>query len=254
MRSPTLDYEDALTTKTKIHGGIMQLMSENKFNLDDYNIRFSLGQAYINVLWLRRAGFHSATHIGMHCHSGYELHIIPYGSGQVIVNGKPYELSNEMLYLTGPGIYHEQKTLPEDPMEEYCINFEIDGGASRKKNHPPDDLDIAACIILKTRFWIGKDMYGCSKLFEKIMDEINNKHLGYNYSIRNYLVQIFINISRSFSENVHSDYRFPQKDITDWRRIIIDEYFNAIDSRVSIIDLAYNVGLSVRQLNRKLNK
>ena len=90
----------------------MQLMSGNKFNLDDYNIRFALGQASVNVLWLRRAGFHSSTHISMHSHSGYELHIIPYGSGLVIVNGQTYELSKGMLYLTGPGVYHEQKTVP----------------------------------------------------------------------------------------------------------------------------------------------
>jgi AraC-like DNA-binding protein/mannose-6-phosphate isomerase-like protein (cupin superfamily) len=254
LRSPSLDYEDALTTKTEIHGGIMQLMSGNKFNLDDYNIRFALGQTSVNVLWLRRAGFHSATHISMHCHSGYELHIIPYGSGLVVVNGKPYELSKGTLYLTGPGVYHEQKTMPEDPMEEYCINFEIDGGASRKKNHPSDDLDTAANIILKTRFWIGKDIYGCSELFQRIMDEISSKYLGYSYSIKNYLAQIFINISRSFSGNMQSGYRFPEKDINDCRRIIIDEYFNSIDSNLSISDLAEKVGLSVRQLNRIMLK
>ena len=114
----------------------MQLMSGNKFNLDDYNIRFALGQTSVNVLWLRRAGFHSDTHVSMHSHSGYELHIIPYGSGLVIVNGQTYELSKECCILPVPACIMNRKPY-RGSNGEYCINFEIDGGASRKRTIRP---------------------------------------------------------------------------------------------------------------------
>lgn len=225
-------------------------MSVKMFSMDDFDIKLSFGRVCINVLWLRTGGFDSTTHINTHCHSSYELHLIPYGSGIVYVNGKTFSIGKDTLYLTGPDVYHEQIVVPEDPMEEYCINFELTGGTNRRRNNLHEDIDIIPDIIRKTKFWLGKDTHGCCDLFDKIMREMDNKYLGYCTSIQNYLTQIFINISRNFSGNIRSGCSLPIKDKNALRRIIIDKYFNEVDKKLSINDLSEKVGLSVRQLNR----
>ena len=222
--------------------------------LDDIDIKLEIGSILINVLWLRTAGFNQYTHVKTHCHSGYELHIIPHGYGVLNVYNKSYTIKPGTVYLTGPNIYHEQKTNPENPMEEYCINFEIlnSGGSKNIIHKAGNDINSISALLHEAKFWFGNDKYNISELFKKIMEEITDKHIGYFVNIKNYLVQIFINVARCLALNPISTDSLPEKNVNDKRRIIIDEYFNIYDRKITISKLAKAAGLSVRQLNRIL--
>jgi AraC-like DNA-binding protein len=191
-------------------------------------------------------------HILSHSHSGYELHFIPHGSGWLSVSGRTYDISPGIFYLTGPDVFHEQRSDPYDPMAEYCINFEILKGANTHRNPKNMEGDIISIsnALENTKFWYGKDCYQCNRLFESIIEEINVKHTGYYFSIKNYLNQIFINTARCFLGNEKSFQTPPLKNIDDNRRIIIDNYLNIHDRKHSINELSKKVGLGKRQLNR----
>lgn len=61
-----------------------------------------------------------------HSKSSYELHYISYGYGTLIAEGQEYAITPGSLFMTGPGVAHEQISIPEDPMTEYCVYFQID--------------------------------------------------------------------------------------------------------------------------------
>lgn len=60
-----------------------------------------------------------------HGNNSYELHYIPNGLGQAVIDGSSYELTPGTLYMTGPHVEHEQIPSPMDPMTEYSIYFQL---------------------------------------------------------------------------------------------------------------------------------
>lgn len=226
-------------------------MKKRSMQLDDIDIKIDLGNLVINVLWLRTAGFDSSTHIKSHYHSCYELHMIPYGNGVLNVNNTSYNISPGVIYLTGPLVYHEQISDPLNPMEEYCINFEL---SLKNNTKTTNDELIISNILSKSKFWFGSDEHGLCSLFEMLIDEFNNKYLGYYISVKNYLYQIFTKFARCLATEPHSTFALPQKNIDDKRRVIIDEYFNISTRKLTLLELSQNVGLSIRQLERMMIK
>lgn len=224
--------------------------------LDNIDIKVEVGNLFINIIYLRSSPFHKNKIIDFHEHSGYELHLIVRGKGSVTVDEKTYLLEPGILYITGPGKSHKQIADKNDPMVEYCINFEI----LRHTALPEQPKDLQAEIkeisevLQKTHFWIGKDIHNTYKLFDNIFDEIRNRYSAYYLSIQNYICQILINTARCYLNNKVSSYEAPPKNLDDKRRFIIDMYMSDYFHNMSISDLAEKVGLSVRQVNRILLK
>ena len=80
--------------------------------------------------------------IPMHSHSrySYELHYIVSGYGVARCNDVEYRLAPGSYYVTGPGIEHEQTSIRDNPMTEFCIYLQakenVDNAhASRKSRH-----------------------------------------------------------------------------------------------------------------------
>ena len=91
----------------------------------DLNIKIPMGNMTINIFYISYEPSRPNWSVKNHSHSIYELHFIPSGKGILQAFDKEYNIIPETFYLTGPGIIHGQKADIEDPMCEYCINFEI---------------------------------------------------------------------------------------------------------------------------------
>lgn len=224
--------------------------------LDNIDIKIELGYLYINILYMRLAPFKRNTYIEYHAHSSYELHFIHKGYGKLYIGNECLDIEPGVLYLTGPGVYHKQIAAPEDPMFEYCINFEFVQKHALSEEYLPFEKDmlLVTNVLSGTNFWFGKDESNSILLFNFVLGEINNRQQGYYFCIKNYIKQIFFNVARCFLKEQQSFYEPPKKNINDHRRSIIDEYVIKFQKNPNLNELAAKVGLSVRQVNRVLLK
>lgn len=215
-------------------------------NISEANIRFQLDNLKIKVMHINYGVFYKPFPKHRHGNRFYEAHLVTGGSGTLIADGCDYPLKGGVLYMTGPMVEHEQITNTKDPMDEYCIQFEITETKGTKQGK-------TARALKETVFWIGEDTQNIKRLFEMLTEESENKKIGYIQSVINLSFQILVCIARNYvgSEQV-GDY----SDITpdDKRMIICDESFLYSADRLSLAELSRRLHLSQRQTQRFLKK
>ncbi|MCC2685780.1 MAG: AraC family transcriptional regulator [Paenibacillaceae bacterium] len=220
---------------------------------DDLDLRFDLENLDINVLYIRHSSSRPGNVVKYHCHSSYELHYIPSGYGTLTTEGNRYDIRPNIFYLTGPNVYHEQKSHEDNPMTEYCLNFEISRRKTRhdKSSHPAQGGNEIAQILQDTRFWFGDDLYGCIELFRHIFLELDRQLVGYYSNIRNYISQIIIQSARCYSDNRKASYIAPRKSLDDMREQLLSRFFlKHRNEPLTLNMIADELGLSSRQASR----
>lgn len=219
----------------------------------DLDIKIPLGPMLVNLIYINYEAPIASWGYPNHCHSSYELHYITRGKGKLEVSEKLFLIEPGTFYLTGPGVYHRQLADSEDPMDEFCINFEI---RLRKRKPRKNDTYLAQetteiwDTLLNTSFWFGQDELGTVQLFRSIMNEFEQQWLGQYAVIQSLATQIIVNAVRSFAGERRSSYHIPKKMLNDSRRFLTDDYFRLPHKAMSSRELAGQIGISQRQLER----
>lgn len=144
--------------------------------------------------------------IPAHSHSSnsYEVHFISEGFGKLIANDRVYALTPGTIFITGPGIIHQQEPDALDPMREDCLYFYIEDTGSSIKDAPLTE------IFRSNPFWFGKDQQNLPALIQMIHQELPFKAIGHSISInacfQRYLVALARNMV-SYSLNENKEYR-----------------------------------------------
>ncbi len=238
----------------------MKIPEDNVFFWEDTDIKIRIGSLVINVFYISYIPPGCESNYDYHCHSSYELHLIPKGSGTLFVGktkDKIYEIQPGSLYVTGPGIYHKQTTAAYDPMAEYGLNFEIEESTHRQNGYektPEGEVQFIKDTLRSTMFWIGTDAYNTRSLFDLLFKEIDENKAGAYTCIRNYIGTILINTIRNYSGTAEMNYALPRKTLDDKRRIMIDNFFREYRQDLTIDSLAEKTGFSTRHLSRVLRK
>jgi AraC-like DNA-binding protein len=220
-------------------------------------IRVPIGTLVMEVFYINYEAPIPAWGFGNHAHSSYELHFVSSGKGTLRVGETQYPVVPGTFYMTGPGVYHEQRADRRDPMNEYCLNFDLlTGKPSGRKNktYLPEEIDEIARTFESTTFWFGHDTSASVDLFEKVFFELENRWIGHYTSIQNLLALIILSALRCFVGNRRSSSSIPDRMVTDSRRLLVDHYFQNLDRPRSRGELADIVGTSVRHLNRILEE
>ena len=215
-------------------------------NISEANIKFQLDNLKIKVVHINYGVFYKPFPKHRHGNRFYEAHLVTGGNGTLVADGKEYPIKGGMLYMTGPMVEHEQITNTEDPMDEYCIQFEITETKGTKQGK-------TAKALKETTFWIGEDTQNIKRLFEMLTEEAENKKIGYIQSVINLSFQVLVCIARNYvgSEQV-GDYSAITPD--DKRMVITDESFLYNYKTITLTELAQRLGLSTRQTQRFLKK
>ncbi len=215
-----------------------------------------LGEMRINVLCVNYEAPVPGWGYELHSHSSYEFHFIPRGAGDLWVGGKRHRIEPGTLYLTGPGVFHEQKADLQDPMVEFCLNLEILPPRPAGKDVPSrlaEEEEAMLAALSATSFWFGRDRFPSASLFEEVFRELEGGRLGSYARIRNLLCLIVINAIRNLAPEGASPSALPRKALHESRRFLIDRYFDQA-SEPNREELASLVAMSVRQLNRILEE
>jgi AraC-like DNA-binding protein/mannose-6-phosphate isomerase-like protein (cupin superfamily) len=225
---------------------------------DNLDLKFQWGNMIVNVLCIAFQPANPTWNVKLHAHSSYELHFIPAGRGTLRVGKETYPIASGVFYLTGPDVYHQQETDPDDPMCEYSLNFEVKQYKSRFRNvndFVQGEVEQLFGTFERHPFWFGRDTQHMTDHCREIIDELSAVQPGCYSAVQNLVSQIIIKAARNITEmsaerSVPSD-ALPRKIIDDRRRNIVDDFFrNPVRKNKSPVVLAERIGVSVRQLNR----
>lgn len=178
-----------------------------------------------------------------HAKNSYELHCIVDGEGTLTTDSKVYSLSKGDFFVTGPNIYHQQSTNPEKPLTEIFIYLQ----ASEKKTK-----DALVSSFLSTHFYFSKNKE-LQSLFEEILNENNNKLLGYESAINSLLQLLLLKIIRLYMPDLvlFSD---DKGNLNDRRFLTIEYAFINDSGSLTLSELSDLIGVCERQTQRLLRK
>ena len=115
-------------------------------NISEANIKFQLDNLKIKVIHINYGVFYKPFPKHRHGNRFYEAHLVTGGSGTLVADGREYPIKGGMLYMTGPMVEHEQITNTEDPMDEYCIQFEITETKGTKQGKTAKEVKIYGTV------------------------------------------------------------------------------------------------------------
>lgn len=223
------------------------------FGRSDLDIRVPLGPLLVNVLSLSYEAPVPGWAYGNHAHSSYELHFVSRGRGTLRLGTQHYDIVPGCFYLTGPGVYHEQKADRDDPMDEYCLNFEYRMEARSRQKSPAylaGEIEEIARTLAQASFWFGDNPFPSPALFEQLFLELEQQWLGNYSAIQNLVALIVLHALRCVNGLVRSSQALPRRQIPDARRLLMDGYFQQVSLPRTRQELAERIGTSVRHMNR----
>lgn len=214
------------------------------------NIQFDIGDVVFKVLMIQSGTLEQAIPKHRHSDKSFEVHYILGGFGKLILDDISYDLQPNDLFTTGPHIRHQQIPALNDPMTEYCIQFEIvsevEALGELEKQSP------IAQLFVETPFWLGQDTQNIRVLFEQICYELSHQYLGYDINVKSLFEQMVVAIVRNYEKSTVVMKHIPQKSLDDQRLYIIEESFLNDYSYITASLLAERLGVSVRQMSRIL--
>lgn len=215
-------------------------------NISDADISFQFDNLKIKVIRINYGVFLHPFPRHRHGNRFYEAHLVRGGKGSLIADGREYPLSSGMLYMTGPNVTHAQLTDNSDPMDEYCLQFEVSENKRGRSSR-------SAELLKNTAFWIGEDTQNMLRLFDMLTDEYEKRELGYVKSVINLTSQLLISIVRNYAGSEKaSDYAKITPD--NKRMIIVDDVFLYRYATITLDELCSRLNLSHRQTQRFLKK
>lgn len=225
-------------------------------HIDHLDIKLSLDNLLLNVLYVKFGYFYSSMHAHSHSLRTYELHYIPSGYGMLVADGKNYEITPGTLFVTGPNVVHEQITKIDDPMAEYCIFFEIlsDDFVSSANRKVVMKEPMLQELLKNTPFWIGKDCGNLMSMFEVLAIQLTSKRIGWHQMVTNLLEIIIIHSIQQYTVHNVSKQPTPLKTLDDNRLVIIENSFLYHFASITLEQLADMLKLSPRQTQRAVQK
>lgn len=195
----------------------------------------------------------NTNHNVRHNHSSYELQFFIEGNDLIEINNQVISVSNNSLLLIAPGEYHRQKMSKCD-ISKYCIRFDYMIVDKTISVHDVPWCTEIIRILTESPFLHIENSNNLLHYFKQIHEESQKKELFYIDRIHVLLSDLFISIFRIIVDKVnghHSDNRDIEKD-----DLVLDIFFEELYSIPTLTaeDMALSIGISVRHLNRLLQK
>ena len=184
----------------------------------------------------------------LHNHSAYEVHIIKQGGFAFRIDGREIALHSGDCCIIGPNVYHSKGTALSADSAKYCFKFEYSCN-----NREASEID--ECIKIIHHVCIFQDGSEEMGLVEALRSEFQNRQVGYMTSIHNLFSQLMLTILRDISGHRKSA-SSPQTGSTGENRDMTIDGFFAMNymNDIHAGDLANQLNLSIRQLNRVMLK
>jgi len=215
----------------------------------DLKLSFSIAETQFDIISLCLGTLANPIPRHVHSKNSYELHYISRGYGTLIIDEKKFDIAPDCLFMTGPGVPHEQISVQNDPMKEYCIYLQVIPGKSNQK----DEL---VRTFLDCNFWFGTADENIHQLMKQVFFELENRHSGYQLMLQSVLQQIILSVARLYktNETINQPKQSSGMNISDQAYLIIEEAFLYDYRTITLDELSERVSLGKRQTERLLQK
>lgn len=217
-------------------------------NLD---IHFTLENLHFHVLNMTHVPFLRKVPNHSHGIGSYEIHYISEGYGIARVDGTPYTLTPNTVFVTGPNIEHSQIPSSQNPMREYCIYLKIE---QEKKTQEHDTPNSITTLFQQYPFWFGQDAQTIPTIMQSLFHELEHQYIGYKENVQALLSQLIVSLVRNYSKANKSLSHFSSSTPAQTKPLLIEDCFLFNYKTLTLKSLADVLGLSPRQTERYLKE
>lgn len=191
-----------------------------------------------------------------HSHNCYEIYMPIIGDLNMNIDNQTFKLKKEDLCWIGPGVQHSVVCEPMTEHQHLFITFDyIFSGVKTTYSNSIEEAEIKSIIksVNSSKYWIGKDLFGCQELFENIYTELERNHIGSYLKIQNMLSSFIISCIQSMNLSLHKSNNFqekPSNKATAIASYIATHYVENITLEMA----AKHLNMTPRHINRLLNE
>ena len=204
------------------------------FNLE--SVQFSVCHISLNTFTVAIPGH-------VHGDGCYEIHYVVDGYGILQMADRSYTITPNTLYVTGPGVYHEQIPDQRSPMKEYCIYIQLETCSMK---------DYFLDKFLDKVQWFGQDTQNIESIFQTIFDELEKKKIGYEIAIKTLFQQLILRATRNYEYESEKDFTLSRVEKSDSMSLTVEKCFLFEYATITLEELAKRLGISTRQTERFL--
>ncbi|GGA41032.1 AraC family transcriptional regulator [Paenibacillus physcomitrellae] len=229
--------------------------------LERLDITIPWGHYELRVLRFHLTSFPAGRVVGFHNHAEFEFHFIPSGKGKVIFgdgeDGQEHALSEEMLYLTPPGVMHHQEADAAEAMDEFCLHVDI--AEKRRAGVDPWEIAEAQECVEKLRSLPLAPTIDTHKAMDCFLEAYalcDGKLPGYYTSIKHLVIGILLKTVRAYvPEGIQTESEAPRRDMLTYRYQYAIQFMEANHaSPITLENVAERLNISSRQLQRIFNQ
>lgn len=189
-----------------------------------------------------------------HSHAGYEIQLISGGYGSVLMEESEYRVDAGDLILIAPDCKHKMNLGQEQCLRRITFLFFLSG-----EEETDAESQYLLGPFLKTRSFLKvPDMLDSLPEIAIIQKELSERAPCFRLRIRTALTGLFVAMARAFSAQMQPAERLKASyptDVDKNRAQLIEDYLhNEIYRDLSCAQMAKNLNLSQRQLERILQK
>lgn len=215
--------------------------------------RFLLEGVVVTIAMVSYRRFTEVMPEHAHGENVYELHYVEQGYGEVLLDRKRYEVKPGTLYITGPGVLHEQIPSKEVPLVEFGIYLQI------QKNAGGGELLQG---LHDNPLWCGRARNCLGQLTKEVLREQTGAGPGAGEKMQYLLAEFLIECIRSMlvAKEEESPLPLPQEQFgahairEENALLVADEIFLYEYRDITLEEMARRLGFSVRQTQRLLQR
>lgn len=221
---------------------IEQLIMNTKLSIASLDLHAEF--AWLNY-YLPKCKAMDHFHPGVHKHSFHELHLCLSGNSSYTVEGKQYMIKAGDIILVRAQTLH------------CCLGRSADfGKISLGLGIDPDRGKYSAeieSVLSRSPVVVSSETQRLQQAFLRILEEFEKQALGYLPIVSSLLLQVVLECARMGRKEQHSCADFKQR--VDGRISQINAYIDAhMDQRITCEEIAENIHISARQINRIVQK
>lgn len=214
-------------------------------------VRFLLEGVVVNVLMVSYRRFTEVMPEHAHGENVYEIHLVTDGRGTVLLNREAHPVSGGILYITGPGVLHEQISEKENPVTEFGLYLQLE------KDRPGGELVQG---LRQHPTWYGRGRAALPLLAGQILSEQAAEQPGSMEKLPHLLADFLIECIRSLLKVQEKEALLPAPEekfsahtVQEENAFLVtDEVFLYEYREITLQELARRLGFSVRQTQRLL--
>jgi AraC-like DNA-binding protein len=227
------------------------------------SVRINIGEIIFNIL-IDNGFFQTEPRPDLiyynhrHNHSSFEVQLIFKGSGIMRIEGESIHFNGRCAFLIFPGVYHVLDFTPGIETKRRSFSFSYEPSRVRQLSSTKHEMNEIQGLLTNDnkKYYYVKDFPdSIDKYLEDANSEFMEHRLFYHASLQAIFSCALTKIFRAFEGGKEEKYSINEDEYDAMRIFTIEKFFDERHFEdVKAEELADLLGISVRHLNRVLNK